>query len=169
MTLREHIIEARRAYLYIDRNPVRLHTTHTALVEDTHDTDEGGLGPPFTADMHRYLQSSRDGLLHRPRVLERPAMASIYEVADWCRANHMTHEGTGFRGSRCAQLVFEVVVFGSEPEDVAWKQGWTLERTERTLLRALEHANRWRRDTLHRLTRDIGIGAPSPEPKPYAA
>ena len=167
MTLRALIIEARRAYLYLDRGPSRIHTDHTSLIEDVHDADEGGLGPPFTADMHRYLQSHREPGT-KPRITDRPAMASIYEVADWCAARHTSHQGEGFRGSLCAQLVFEVVVFGQEPADIAWKQDWTLARTERTLTAALVHANRWRRRTLDRVT-GYGIGAPPPEPKPWAA
>lgn len=165
--LRVHIIEARRAYAYDDRNPSRLHTTHTSLVEDMHDTDEGGIGLPFTADMHRYLRTHTP--LGEPNVLDRPAMASIVEVSDWCHSSHSTHQRPGFGRSLCAQLVFEVIALGQEPEDVAWKQGWTMERTERALLAAIAHANTWRRETVRRLTREHGIGSPLPEPKPYAA
>lgn len=169
------IIEARRAYLYLDRGPARIHTDHTSLIDDVNTADEGGLGPPFTVDMHRYLRSHikpRDGETLRdirPRITERPGMASIYEVADWCKAQHSTHFGRGFRDSLCAQIVFEVVVLGQEPDDVTWSRGWTDERTRDALTKALLHANRWRRRELDRLSREWGIGAPEKEPKPFAA
>jgi len=162
MTLTELIIELRaeiRAEV-----PERLHTSHVPKLlnddgtTDRGNADEGGLGLPLTARMHRFIGhwshwgSSRLGTL------------SIMEVSDWCHARHTGHSRLGSDRSLCAQMVYESAHLGQEPSDVAWLHDLPLEQTETMLLAALHHARDWR---LGQEQRSKGVRFDGPDPLPY--
>ncbi len=174
--LRWLIIDLRRAFMYGDDVPDRIHQRYTSKAPDDEvdakgwplDTDEGGVGLPFHSKMHRYLRTNAGrSSTHQwdtgpdPRV--RPAMASIQEMSERCHINHTSHARPGHSRSLCAQLLFEVGYLGQEPEDLTWIHGLPLEQVERMLSGALRYARSWRIDTEQRLSRQPGTLAPLPE------
>lgn len=176
--LRWYIVDLRRAL--IAESPSRIHQEHTSKTpEDELDAkgwtaypDEGGIGLPFSSQMHRFLRTNAGrSANHRwdlgPDPKVRPAMASIFEISEACHARHTSHLRPGFSRSLCAQMVYEVCYLGQEPDDVAWRMGFDLERAEKMLLWALRHAHSWREDIVARLSREPGTEAPLPERRPY--
>jgi len=131
------------------------------------DTDEGGLGPPMAADLHRFLGTSK-GTHQRnwdfgPDPRRRPAMASIVDYSARCHARHTSHVRPGDSLSLCARMMFEVAYLGQEPDDMVWLHGLDLEQVERMLLEGFRHARLWREDTTQRLSREPGREEPIPE------
>jgi hypothetical protein len=126
------------------------------------DADEGGLGPPLTAAMHRYLGgpdywgSSRLG------------MESILEVSEACAARHPTHRRPMFTRTLCSQLCFEVGYLGQTVDDIAWLHSMSRAQVEGLLTWALRHAELWRIERFMRLTREPGHTSPTPERKRVA-
>jgi hypothetical protein len=127
------------------------------------DTDEGGIGVPFSNRFHRWL-----GTNHRwdhPSPAVRPAMASIIESSEHCHARHTSHGRPGFSRSLCGQLVYEACYLGQEPDDLAWLHSLPLEQVERMLTDALRHARSWRMDLEARYARSPESD-PLPERRP---
>lgn len=172
--LRWLIVDLRRAMR--NETPERLHNEHTSKTPGdeldakgwTAYPDEGGVGLPFSARMHRYLgtnsgRSSKHPWDLGPNPMFRPAMASIVDTSEWCHARHTSHQIPGSTRSLCAQLIFEVGYLGQEPEDVAWLHDLPLEQTESMLVGALRHARTKRIDDEQRLSREPGSETPLPE------
>jgi hypothetical protein len=141
------IISLRRACS--DEPPMKSHARSPASIFDIEDlaaeeADEGGIGIAFTGSMHKYLKTNAPRWDTGPNPYHRPGTASILEVSDWCHAEHSTHKRPGRSRSLCAQMLFEVAVFGQEPEDIAWLHGIPMPQVERMLLSALRHAKDWR-------------------------
>lgn len=147
-----------------DEVPNRLHASATPRLlnddgtTDRNNADEGGLGPPLTAQMHRFIGhwshwgSSRLGTL------------SIMDVSDWCHARHTGHSRPGSDRSLCAQMLHEVGLLGQEPSDLAWIYGLPLEQVESMLGSALRHAAEWR---MQQERRPKGARFDGPDPLPY--
>jgi hypothetical protein len=177
--LRWYIVDLRRALAA--ETPARVHQQHTSKSVDDEvdergwpkDADEGGLGLPFAAQMHRYLRtnagrSDKHGWDLGPDPRVRPAMASIQETSEWCAPRHTSHLRPLQTRTLCGQLVFEVAYLGQEPSDVAWIHDLDLEDTEDMLLKALRHAYQWRIDAEQRFRpRDLGESDPLPERRPF--
>lgn len=171
--LRWYIVDLRRAFRM--EIPGRLHQQHTS--QSTSDElddkgwaaypDEGGVGLPFSAAMHRYLRSSSHRWDRGPDAATRPASASVQEVSEWCHARHTTHLRPGYTLSLCGEMVSQAGRLGQEPEDLAWHFGLPLEQVERMLLEALRHAYRWRNNEEQRLSREPGNEQPMPERRPF--
>lgn len=173
--LRWYIIDLRQAFHY--EIPGRLHQTSTSAMGSDEldergwpkDTDEGGVGPPFSSPMHRYLQtnagpSDKHPWDTGPNPRVRPAMASIQNESERCHAKHgENHYRPGYRRSLCAEMMFLVGAFGQEPEDLAWYFDLSLEKVESLLFGALRHARQWREDTEQKLSRVVGTEEPLPE------
>lgn len=172
--LRWLIVDLRRAFRY--ETPDRIHQRHTSKSPDDEldakgwptDADEGGVGLPFSAKMHRYLRTNAGpSATHAwdcgpdPRV--RPAMASIQEISERCHARHTSHLRPGYSRSLCAEMAWQVGYLGQEPRDVAWHLHLPLEQMEKMLTESLRHAHSWRMDTEQRLSRIAGTEAPMPE------
>ena len=141
MTPLARLITEARAELRAE-TPVQIHTHHAPKLLDadgvtTHDSDEGGIGLPFTAQFHRLL-----ALRERfsPDFLMRE---SLLEVQDWCRAKHPEHEIPDAK-PLCAVIVYAVVVGGLEPDHYATVNRWRPEVVNGLLLAALKHADAWR-------------------------
>ncbi len=174
--LRWLIIDLRRAFMYGDDVPDRIHQRYTSKAPDDEvdakgwpmDTDEGGVGLPFSAKMHRYLRTNAGrSSSHQwdtgPDPRSRPAMASIQDLSERCHARHFSHSRPGKVRSLCAEMLFQVGYLGQEPEDLAWLHGLPLDRVEKMLTDGLRHARSWRIDTEQRLSRQPGTLAPLPE------
>lgn len=174
--LRWLIIDLRRAFLYTDDMPDRLHQRYTSKAADDEldskgwplYTDEGGVGLPFSADMHRYLRTNAGrSSTHQwdtgPDPRTRPAMASIQDYSERCHARHYSHSRPGKVRSLCAEMLFQVGYLGQEPEDLVWLHGLPLDRVEKMLTDGLRHARGWRIDAEQRLSRQAGTMAPMPE------
>lgn len=133
--------------------PSRLHTGHVPKLTDDDGTtdranaDEGGVGLPFTAQMHRYIGHwSHWGA-------SRLGTSSVHHVADWCKRLHVTHESEGYGQALCSQMLWEVGRLGQEPQDLAWRHGLPLEQVERMLKNALREADQWRAGREHHVGR----------------
>ena len=149
--------------------PDRLHASHVPKLlnddgtTDRDSADEGGLGLPLTARMHRFIGhwshwgQSRLGTL------------SIMEVSDWCHARHTGHSLPGRTRSLCA-LMLHHVARGVEPKDLAAEEGLAYlhslrpDHLELMLMAALNHAAHWRTGQEHR-SKDVRFDGP--EPLPY--
>lgn len=143
--------------------PDRMHTSHVPKLlnddgtTDRSNADQGGLGLPWTAAMHRFIGhwshwgNSRLGTL------------SILEVSDWCHARHTSHAIPGSTRSLCAQMLHEVTLLGQEPADVAWIHGLPLYQVTSMLTQALHHAADWRFRQEHR-PREARFDGPDPLP-----
>lgn len=177
--LRWLIIDLRRAFLYGDDVPDRIHQRYTSKSPDDEvdakgwpmDTDEGGVGLPFSAKMHRYLRTNAGrSSSHQwdtgPDPRMRPAMASIADYSERCHARHTSHVRPGYSRSLCAEMLFQVGYLGQEPDDLAWLHGLPLEQVEKMLAEGLRHAREWRIDAEQRLSRQPGTIAPMPERRP---
>ena len=174
--LRWYIVDLRRAL--IAESPSRLHQEHTSKTDDEFDergwpkdADEGGIGLPFSSQMHRFLRTDAGRKQRRwdmgPDPKVRPAMASIQDLSEWCHARHTTHLRPGYTRSLCSEMAFQVGYFGQEPSDLAWHFDLPLEQVERMLIGALRHARTYREDIEARLSREPGTEAPLPERRPY--
>lgn len=127
-------------------------------VVSSRDPDEGGVGMPLTAAMHRYL-SGPDAW-----GLSRLGMLSIIEVSDACASRHPSHRRPMFTRTICGQLVFEVAYLGQEPEDLSWLHpDMTPAKIDGLLRWGLTHAEEWRRDAFARWTKEPGADQPMPE------
>lgn len=172
--LRALIIDIRKAFHY--EVPGRLHQQSTSAMSSDEldergwpkDTDEGGVGPPYSSMMHRWLgTNSGPSDKHpwdtgpNPRV--RPTMASIQNESERCHARHTSHSRPGFSRSVCAEMMYLVGAYGQEPEDLAWYFDLPLEKVESLLFGALRHARQWREDTEQKLSRIVGTEEPLPE------
>jgi hypothetical protein len=177
MALRPLILELRRAFWYEIRSGLHQRQTSTSLGDELDakgwpkDTDEGGVGPPYSAWMHRYLRSnagpSRKGWDRGPDPRVRPAMESVYVASEWCHAVHDSHKRPGYSLSLCGTLLFQVAYIGQEPEDLVWHFDLPLPDVEKLLLHALRRARNHRIDSEARLSREPGNEAPLPERRPY--
>ena len=143
MSLDRLIAEA-RAELRAE-TPLQLHTRHAPKLTDadgvtSHYPDEGGIGLPLTAQMHRLLalreRFSPDFLLRE----------SMLEVQDWCRAKHPEHDFPTVAKPLCAQLVYAVVIGGVDPDRLSAIRRWRPEVVNGLLLAALRYADEWRID-----------------------
>lgn len=175
--LRWLIVDLRRALMM--ETPDRLHQQHTSKTPGDEldergwprDADEGGVGLPFSARLHRYLRTNASRATKHwdlgpdPRI--RPAFASIVEISEWCAPRHTSHLRPYQTRTLCSQLAFQVGYLGQEPEDVAWLHDLEQPQVERMLVEALRHARLWRIDIEQRLSREPGIEAPLPERRPY--
>lgn len=140
---------------------------------DRSDTDQGGIGVPFSNAFHRWLGTSRGPSKVQqwdrgPDPMIRPAMASILAESDRCHALHTSHARPGFARSLCSQLLFEVGVLGQEPEDLAWLHELPLEQVKHMLHAALKHARLNRIDAEARAMRSMEP-MPVPERRPFRA
>ncbi len=162
--------------MYTDDVPERIHQRYTSKSPGDEldakgwpmDSDEGGVGLPFSAKMHRFLRTNAGrASTHQwdtgPDPRMRPAMASIQEMSERCHINHTSHARPGETRSLCAQMLFQVGYLGQEPDDLAWIHGLSLEQVERMLSGALRYARNWRIDAEQRLSRQPGTIAPLPE------
>jgi hypothetical protein len=148
--------------------PMRLHARAVPVLRDSEGiatslgADEGGLGPPLTAAMHRYL-GHPDGW-----GTSRLGMSSILEISEACASRHPTHRRPLFTRSLCSDLAFKVGYLGQSVEDVAWITGLSRAQVEGLLSWALQHAAQWRAERFMRMTREPGHVAPLPERKRVA-
>ena len=138
-TLARLIREARAEFAA--ETPIQINSRHTPKILDadgvtSHYPDEGGIGLPLTAQMHRLL-ALRERFT--PEFLMRE---SLLEIADWCRSKHPEHDFEGHAKPLCSQLVYAVVIGGMDP-----KYGFYAIRPEVVnglLLAALRYADAWR-------------------------
>ena len=162
MTSLDQLIADLRAEIRAE-TPIRVTARAVPVLRDhegiatSHGADEGGLGPPLTAAMHRYL-GHPDGW-----GSSRLGMESILEVSEACASRHPTHRRPMFTRTLCSQLAFEVGYLGQSVDDVAWLHSLTRVQVEGLLLWALQHAAQWRAERFMRLTREPGHVAPTPE------
>lgn len=176
-SLRWHIIDLRRALMM--ETPSRLHQRSTSTnsgdeLDDKgwpKDADEGGVGVPFSAAMHVYLQTSAGRSEKHPWDLgpnprNRPAQASIQNESERCHACHTSHLRPGYTLSLCAEMMSQVGRLGQEPTDLAWHFGLPLAQVEKMLLETLKHARNWREGETQRLSRMVGAEEPLPERRP---
>ena len=144
--------------------PSRLHQTAAPVLKDFDGVvdrkypDEGGVGPPMTAAMHRYL-SGPDSW-----GTERLAMLSIIEVSGRCAARHPPHRRPMFTRTICGQLVFEAAYLGQDLADLLWLHPeLSADQLAGMLAWGLSHAEEWRADKLARWTKVPGAEEPLPE------
>ena len=171
--LRWLIVDLRKAFHY--ETPDRIHQQHTSKTPgDELDSkgwtaypDEGGVGLPFSSRMHRYMRTNSQRWDRGPDPSVRPAMASIQNESERCHARHTSHLRPGFTRSLCAEMMYQVAVYGQEPQDLAWRYDLELEQVEHMLLDALRHARSWRDDIEQRLSRQAGTEEPMPERRPF--
>jgi len=121
--------------------PIRIHTSHAPKLTDadgsaTHDTDEGGVGLPFTGAFHRILS-----IRERPRQTEYLMRGSLLEVADWCLRQHPTHEE-----ALCGRIVMKAVRSGWDTLDIAYLVAYPEPVVRSMLINALQHAAGWRHE-----------------------
>jgi hypothetical protein len=172
--LRWLIVDLRRAFRY--EIPDRIHQQHTSKSPDDETDakgwaaypDEGGVGLPFSARMHRYLRTNAGpSKTHRwdmgPDPKVRPAMAAVVNASERCHARHTNHLRPGYTRSLCAEMMLQVGYLGQEPKDIAWHFDLPLEQVEKMLTETLRHAYSWRYDTEQRLSRIPGNEEPIPE------
>jgi hypothetical protein len=149
--------------------PMRLHSRAVPVFRyndnglPSSDTDEGGIGMPFTAAMARHI-GHPDGW-----GTSRLGMSSIFEISDACSARHPTHRRPLFTRSLCSQLAFEVTYLGQSVDDLLWLHGMQRPQLEGWLTWALQHAAMWRVEQFMRLTREPGVEPPTPERRRSAA
>lgn len=150
--------------------PTQLHT-HAAPVLRDHEgiaereTDEGGIGPPFTAGWHRYL-SGPDAW-----GVTRLGMLSIIAVSDWCAGAHPHHRRAMFERTVCGQLTFEAAYLGMEVSDLVWMHkrptpgmpALSEAQISGMLATGLSKAEEWRADKFSRWTKVPGDEEPMPE------
>jgi hypothetical protein len=129
---------------------------------DRKDTDEGGLGPPLSASMWRYLGHPESW------GTSRLGMSSILEISEACSARHPTHRRPLFTRSLCSELAFQVGYLGQTVDDIAWLHSMSREQVSGLLTWALRHAELWRIERFMRLTREPGHTSPTPERKRVA-
>lgn len=175
--LRPLILELRRAFHYEIQPGLHQRQTSTSLDElDARgwpkDTDEGGVGPPFSGWLHRYLRtgagpSSKKVWDRGPDPRVRPAMESIYVASEWCHSVHTDHQRPGYTLSLCGEMLSQCARFGQEPADLAWHFDLDVADVEKMLLHALRRARTHRIDSEARLSREPGSEAPLPERRPY--
>jgi hypothetical protein len=167
MTHLDELIADLRAELRAE-TPLRMTARAVPVLRDHEgiatgrDADEGGLGPPLTAALHRYL-GHPDGW-----GTSRMGMSSILEISDACCARHPTHRRPLFTRSLCSDLAFKVAYLGQSVEDVAWITGLSRVQVEGLLSWGLQHAAQWRTERFMRLTREPAHVAPLPERKRVA-
>lgn len=127
-------------------------------IPDNKDPDEGGVGPPLTAALHRYLAG--------PDAwgTTRLGMLSIIEVSDWCASRHPPHRRPMFTRTLCGQLTFEAAYLNQELGDLFWLHSdLSLPQLSGMLQAALNHAEDWRADRFARWTKVPGEPEPLPE------
>lgn len=123
-----------------------------------HETDEGGIGPPLTAALHRYLSNADHW------GVTRLGMLSIIEVSDWCAARHPVHRRPMFTRTMCGQMTFEAAYLNQELGDLFWLHAdLTMPQIRGMLETALAHAEQWREDRFARWTKVPGEPEPLPE------
>lgn len=127
-------------------------------IPDKTDPDEGGLGLPLTAEMHRYLAGPDHW------GLTRLGMLSIVEVSGRCASRHPAHRRPMFTRTACGQLVYEAAVLGQEMADLLWLHPELDAAQIRGMLEwGLKHAETWRADKFARWTKEPGEQEPLPE------
>ena len=130
-------------------------------VVSARDADEGGVGMPMTAAMHRYL-SGPDAW-----GLSRLGMLSIIEVSERCASRHPPHRRPMFTRTQCGQLLFEAAYLGQELVDLVWLHPeLELEQISGMLSWGLAHAEDWRAERFARWTKIPGEAEPMPERRP---
>jgi hypothetical protein len=166
MTLDELIADLRAELR--DEAPLRITARAVPVTRDyeglpdRNDTDEGGLGPPLSASMWRYIGHPDSW------GTSRMGMSSILEVSEACAARHPTHRRPMFQRTLCSELAFQVGYLGQTVDDIAWLHSMSREQVEGMLYWALSHAASWRTERFMRLTREPGHTAPLPERKRVA-
>lgn len=147
--------------------PTQLHTHAAPVLRDfegipERETDEGGIGLPFTASFHRYLEHSDHW------GLSRLGMLSIIAVSDWCAGAHPHHRRPLFQSTVCGQLVYEAGKLGQDVADLVWLHKKptggmpALSEVQITgmLATGLRKAEEWRVDTFSRWTKEPGVDEP---------
>jgi hypothetical protein len=122
--------------------PLAIHAHHAPKLTDREgiSSDEGGLGPPFTAAFHRLLAE-------HPEYVMR---ASLRHVADWCAARHRTHIRE-FGQPLCSEMTDLAVRDMLEPSSIAALFGVREPFVRDILTGALSEAASWRRNERERL------------------
>jgi hypothetical protein len=142
------LIRTARAELAAE-TPIQVHTHHAPKLLDadgvtTHYPDEGGIGLPFTAQMHRLLSMGEGP---RGEFLMR---ASLIEANDWCGQRHTPHHDLP-AWNLCGWLVDLAIRHHMDPPELA-HHVYLPEPTVRSLLvGALTHAADWRASERRRL------------------
>ena len=124
------------------------------------DADEGGLGPPLSAAMWRYISSPDHW------GLSRLGMLSIIEISERCSARHPDHRRPMFTRSLCGDLAFKAAYLGQSLEDIVWITGLSLEQVTGMLHWGLSHAREWRAAKFAQWSKMPGEAAPIPERRP---
>lgn len=143
--------------------PMQLHTHAAPVLRDfegipERETDEGGIGPPFTASWHRYLAGPDHW------GVTRLGMLSIIEVSEACASKHPPHRRPMFTRTVCGQLTFEAAYLGQELADLSWLHPeLPPSQISGLLLWSLTHAEDWRADKFARWTKVPGAEEPLPE------
>jgi hypothetical protein len=122
--------------------PLAIHARMAPKLTDREgiSSDEGGLGPPFTAAFHRLLAD-------HPEFVMR---ASLRHVADWCAARHRTHIRE-FGPPLCAEMTDLAVRDMLEPSSIANLFGVREPFVRDILTGALSEAAAFRRNERERL------------------
>jgi hypothetical protein len=120
--------------------PGRLHTSHAPKLTDadgavSHDSDEGGIGLPFTGAFHRLLS-----IRERPRQTEYLMRGSLDEVADWCLREHPTHDD-----ALCGRIIVRAVRWEWTTVEISLLVAYPEPQVRSMLIGALGHAADWRR------------------------
>lgn len=141
------LISVARAELQAE-TPVRLHTSHAPKLTDadgsaTHDTDEGGVGLPFTGAFHRLLS-----IRERPRQTEYLMRGSFDAVGDWCLKDHPNHDLTGLRLPVCKVILLCAVRSGLDTHRIALLMALPEPEVRSILIRTLQYAAQWRQGKL---------------------
>ncbi len=124
-------------------------------------TDEGGIGLPFTASFHRYLAGPDHW------GLTRLGMLSIIEVSEACASKHPVHRRPMFTRTVCAQLIFEAAYLGQSVIDLVWLHPeLTYPQIHGQLDWGLRHAESWRETMFARWSKVPGEEEPMPERRP---
>jgi hypothetical protein len=134
------LIRARRELAA--ETPLAIHAHHAPKLTDREgiSSDEGGLGPPFTAAFHRLLAE-------HPEFVMR---ASLRHVAEWCAGRHRTHIRE-FGPPLCAEMTDLAVRDMLEPSSIAALFGVREPFVRDILTGALSEAAAWRRNERERL------------------
>lgn len=123
--------------------------------------DEGGVGMPLTAAVHRYIEGPDHW------GLSRLGMLSIIEVSEACASRHPNHRRPMFTRTVCGQLTFEAAYLGQELVDLVFLHPeLELEQISGMLSWGLAHAEDWRETMFARWTKMPGDAAPLPERRP---
>lgn len=143
---RQEVVKARAALEA--ETPTVLHTHHAPKLTEADDAitkypDEGGIGLPFTAALHRVLAyTERQNEKPHPETIARWAYS--VEMVNRCESIHPEHKRPDGGKPLCAQLVYMAVWCNMDPDEIAGATGRDLAKIRTLLIGALEHAAAWR-------------------------